>query len=111
MKTMTEALACLKPKPGEHEAVVSICLSDDAAPKAEYHSGDASASVVSLVDIALEAGANPEIADLAACVVREHLDAHGLRCDAQSWQIIISTFLTGFAYGVRVGMEMEKAEL
>lgn len=110
MKTLDEAIECVKHLPADWGPVGKIIMYDDGTSTAKPHLV-LPASVENLISISREVIENVNAADLAKSVV-ESFDYALVPIGHPEQQALfndhLSMYLTGLAYGIRIGIEMEK---
>lgn len=112
MKTLNEALACLKTQDGvDRNFAIHI---DEKNHVVAEHSDQlpTDPAMMNIVDIAREVATDSTIESLRefqiANILNDYLGMHP--CPPVVVAMLQSAFSSGMTYGVRVGMEMERAE-
>jgi hypothetical protein len=117
MKTLDEAMACLWAQEGESPDCGVVVIDGETGETQRFgkSNGAAGENLLSLIE---ECGANKLVRGVASNIC--HLTLHqsvGMCSDKMTteeerflYTLAVSLFVNGFAYGCRVGMEMEKQD-
>jgi hypothetical protein len=113
MKTLTEAMQVLKrgPEDSDSDSSATVHMTINGPTSVEV-SPTANIETTNLVNISKDCSENQDVQALMGDVVAEIIrnQAGVVQIPVLLYELICSAFQTGFSYGVRIGMEMEKGE-
>lgn len=103
-------MECLKRADGEKPIKTEVYIEDLGHVKVVHSEGQVSQNIASLTEIAVECASNEAVENLREFLVMRYM-VDVARGNMDPLQAMHGVFSSGFAYGLRAGIEMERQEL